>query len=173
MKRIKYCDICGKDFYVKSNGKYCSNECKKKMKKIYTKRYRDNHPEKIIKSREKYKENNPDGFQKSREKYNKINPNKVKEWKLRNKGRVSAINRKRELQKKKACPIWLTEFDHDYITHIYIQSRELEKIDNVKYHVDHIIPLQGKNVSGLHVPWNLQILTADENLRKWNKYEES
>lgn len=80
---------------------------------------------------------------------------------------------KRRSTKLRATPPWLTKAQHEEIADIYRQAKELEAIFfNRKFHVDHIIPLQGKDVCGLHVPWNLQILTAEENLAKGNKTKE-
>lgn len=72
-------------------------------------------------------------------------------------------------KKLKATPKWLTEKHLNKISEFYTSAKELSN-DTLVYEVDHIIPLQGNNVCGLHVPWNLQILERSENRKKSNKY---
>lgn len=86
-----------------------------------------------------------------------------------NLARMAAKSAKRRAIKLQATPIWLTEEDIKEIEEFYKQSQLLKSITGEEHHVDHIIPLQGKNVCGLHVPWNLQVITAKENLSKYNK----
>lgn len=62
----------------------------------------------------------------------------------------------------------LNEDQIKQIAEIYKQAKILSYQTGIKYHVDHIIPLKAKGCSGLHVPWNLQIITADENIKKNN-----
>lgn len=89
----------------------------------------------------------------------------LNQTKLKNEsaGFRAAENAWRRLEKKHRVPKWVRFED---ILPIY------EAAARAKYYdVDHIVPIHGKNVSGLHVPWNLQLLTASENSRKHAKFE--
>ena len=81
----------------------------------------------------------------------------------------SAKYRASKLQR---TPQWLDKEDLELIKDEYLMAKKLEEITGDVYHVDHIVPLQGENVSGLHVPWNLQVIPSKENLSKSNKYED-
>lgn len=69
-------------------------------------------------------------------------------------------------------PLWLTKEDKVAISAFYMLAQEMSLSTGEKYQVDHIVPLNGKNVSGLHVPWNMQVITAIENNRKNNRHEQ-
>ena len=94
----------------------------------------------------------------------------TKEWKQLNPALVLAQKAKRRATKLNATPSWLTEEHHKQIADMYWLAKDLEAVSGQPYHVDHIIPLQGKGVCGLHVPWNLQVLPADINIGKSNKH---
>ncbi len=76
---------------------------------------------------------------------------------------------KRYAAKIQATPKWLTKAHFKEMEWFYIEAARLTKETGIKHEVDHIVPLQGENVRGLHVPWNLQILTKSENIIKGNK----
>ena len=116
--------------------------------------------------------------------YARNNRDKQSEWYYRNKGKISAyrkyyiqnnrgkinaISSARKNKKRKATPKWLSREDKLEMELLYTKAATLSETTGIKYHVDHIVPINGENISGLHVPWNLQILTAEENYRKSNK----
>lgn len=68
-----------------------------------------------------------------------------------------------------AVPPWLTDEQKEAIQWFYAEARRLTKETGVPHNVDHIAPLNGALSCGLHVPWNLQVLTKSENLRKYHR----
>lgn len=103
------------------------------------------------------------------------NPDRSKEqntrnsrsWRESNRARYNSIQRVRNVHMK--SPVWACE---EEIENLYRHAAELTKQTGTPHHVDHIIPLRGKSVCGLHVPANLRVITAAENLRKSNLFVE-
>lgn len=87
-------------------------------------------------------------------------------WGRKNKGKRNAVIAKRRAWVKRATPAWLTDEQREEIRCFYLRAAAMSE----PHHVDHIVPLRGRNVCGLNVPWNLQILPALENVRKTNRW---
>ena len=92
----------------------------------------------------------------------------TKTWKEKNPLLVKADNKHRRTKHKQATPKWLTAEERAQIRQIYIDAMTVTRITGVKWVVDHIYPLRGETVSGLHVPWNLVPMTRAANLIKSN-----
>ena len=90
-------------------------------------------------------------------------------WSKNNAARVLANQNARRARLLRACPAWVCQ---DTIRKVYEERKQLSVDTGVAHHVDHIIPLRGKNVCGLHVPWNLRIIPAADNIRKGNRIDD-
>lgn len=92
-----------------------------------------------------------------------------KNWQVNNRAKVNSYNSYRRALELQATPSWLTESQKLHIECRYSLAAMFSNNTGEPYHVDHVIPLNGKTVCGLHVPWNLQVITAAENLSKSNR----
>jgi hypothetical protein len=190
---MKYCHKCQttkpfSDFYkCKREKDGCQSRCKACHKKYfektkdrrseYGKKYREENKKKISEYLKSYYQENKDTISEYAKEYHKEyypqNKEKVllrnEKWAKSNPDKVRAKFAKRRAKKLQATPDWLTQEHLDQIKDIYAHARDCEVVTGDKYHVDHIVPLQGKDVCGLHVPWNLQVLPAEVNQSKSNK----
>lgn len=92
-------------------------------------------------------------------------------YQKRNKGKVNARTAQRHAAKMQRTPQWLSKEEKVRIQCYYQVASMRIRETGQRWHVDHIVPLQGETVSGLHVPWNLRVIPATENIRKSNKYD--
>lgn len=175
---MKICTKCGlekpsKDFY---RDKRSSDRLYSKCKSCHMgvcMNYQKDHKEDYNTNAKRWSKANPDKVQKKLRAY-RLNPEnraKTNAWnatyKSNNKGKINSINAGRRAAQLNATPPWLiTEMKRDIDFFYYIRENMKRPKD---WHVDHIIPLQGENVSGLHVPWNLRVIPAKENMIKHNK----
>lgn len=103
------------------------------------------------------------------------NPEKSKQsgtvWRQNNPHKLNSYNGKRRAAKLLRTPKWLTADDLFMIEEAYHLAKLRTELTGISWHVDHILPLQGRKVSGLHVPANLQVIPATINLKKSNRHE--
>ncbi len=157
-------------------------EKNREKRNVYLAEWRANNRDKTSAANKRwYEKNHEEILEKARKK----NPGRAeyyKEWRRKNrekyrtyhreyyhnkedrKAQCLAAVRKRQTKKLFATPSWLTKNHFKKMENIYIKASKL------KLTVDHIVPLQGVLVCGLHVPWNLQLLTLSENVIKGNKF---
>jgi len=107
--------------------------------------------------------------------YRKNNPKKCADikrcWAVKNPGATSAAAKLRKHAQKQRTPAWLTRDDIWMMSQAYELAVLRTKMLGFAWEVDHIIPLQGGKVSGLHAPTNLQVIPRSVNRAKWNLYE--
>ena len=124
------------------------------------KRYYEENKTEIRAKQNKYREENREMFAEMNRQWRKDNPEKA---------RLNDVRCR--YRRYRAIPSWLTDEQQKQINDIYKECKEMTMQTGIEHHVDHIIPIHGKSVSGLHVPENLQILTASENCSKKNSFE--
>jgi hypothetical protein len=128
-----------------------------------------------LEKQQQYQKENRDKYRQACKKWRSENPEKQRAAQSRwdkNNPHVNAASAMRYYtRKRQRCPKWLTREHHAQIESFYAEARRLTKETGAKHVVDHIVPLHGETVCGLHVPWNLQVLTATENIRKFNNLD--
>jgi hypothetical protein len=88
-------------------------------------------------------------------------------WRKANPEKVNAMAAQRRARKVHATPAWASKVR---IAEIYALAQSRTKATGFEWQVDHVVPLQSKKVCGLHVENNLQVISANENRKKHNRY---
>ena len=156
----KSCRLQNQYAWIKNNRDKVNGYNRKWTQANPEKRWEKRNPElakqKAVIATKKHREANPDAWKKNY---------------VENKPRYAANRAKRRAVQKSATPSWLTAIHKAQIQEMYEIALARDVQTGVKHHVDHIVPIMGENVSGMHVPWNLRVITAKENLSKGWRFQ--
>jgi hypothetical protein len=139
----------------------------------YAKSYREDNPEKIKESRKARYESNKEAINAKNKEWRDSKPREyhneyLRKWKSENRGKVVQSGKKRSIPMSK-CLKLLGEQQIGTLNQFYNYASRISECIGIKHHVDHVLPLVGDGFTGLHVPWNLQVIPATINLRKGNR----
>lgn len=135
-------------------------------------RYREARPDEDAAIASRYREKNAESVrERDRARYAADPEGRkryVHDWKSRFPDLAAAYSRRRLSNVERATPPWLSPDQRREIRALYLKARQLTKDTGIPHEVDHIEPVQGRTSCGLHVPWNMRVITKDENRRKSN-----
>ena len=134
--------------------------------------YQEQHREAVAAYKVEYRNRHRESISRYSAAWRRENQEWVKRWNATNRHITNALCAKRRGALLRATPPWITETQLNAMKEFYMLAQELAWLnqDGKPLHVDHIVPLQGKDVCGLHVPWNLQLLPRSGNIRKGNRF---
>ena len=141
--------------------------------KARVKRRADDNPEKIKEYRKAHYESNKEAILAKNKEWRDSKPREyhneyLRNWKSKNRGKIIQSGKKRSIPMSK-CLKLLDEQQVGTLNQFYNYANRISECVGIKHHVDHVLPLAGDGFTGLHVPWNLQVIPATINLRKGNK----
>lgn len=143
----------------------------------YMREYAERNRERLNEYKAQWAKDNPDKATAACRKWRESNREFEKKRASRNRAAnpdlVSRYNQERRHTEAQQTPRSLSLEDRQEMDRCYEVSATYRQFFELDTHVDHIIPLRGDGVCGLHVPWNLRITTASDNRRKHIKWSES
>ena len=133
--------------------------------------YRAKSKEKIAASAVSYKFRNLTKVKAYQTEYREKNKervrNRTRAWARANAGKVTAYTRKHQTAKLRAMPAWANQF---FIEEAYDLAQRRSAVTGFKWHGDHMVPLQGRTVCGLHCEFNLRVIPSSVNQKKSHVY---
>ena len=152
--------------YADGHVTWCK-ECHREANQAWYAKNKDRNKQRAI----EWAKANPEAAKAANKRHNEKNKEiraaKYAEWQKANRPKRNAVQARRKATLLRATPAWA---DQDAITRIYAEAMRQQEETGIRKHVDHIVPLQSKIVSGLHCESNLRVMPATSNISKSNRH---